>query len=120
MFRPIEGAPPDVLAFDSVGVITHADYESFIFPTVEARLRDYGCIRIVSRYGPEFSHFSRRAAFTDAMAYNEYGKHVERFALVTDMPDLEHLIRLVVPIDPSKFRAFRLNALDEAISWARS
>ncbi len=38
MLRFIEGLPPNVLAFEAVGKVTHEDYRTILIPKAEAMM----------------------------------------------------------------------------------
>ena len=68
MFRFIEGMPPDVLAIEAVGKVTHEDYRTILIPKAEAMMAK-GPIKIIYVIGKEFSGYDLEAL--GMMAHSE-------------------------------------------------
>jgi hypothetical protein len=56
MFELIEGIPPDVLAIEAVGNVTHADYRTILIPKAKAMMAK-GLIKMIFVIGKEFSGY---------------------------------------------------------------
>ncbi len=65
MFRVIDGLPPNVLAIEAVGKVTHEDYHNTLIPKAEAMMTE-GSIRMLYVIGKEFVGFGLRHCGTTA------------------------------------------------------
>jgi hypothetical protein len=59
MFKFIEGLPPDVMAIEATGKITHGDYHNTLIPKAEAMMAK-GPIRMLYVIGKEFTGLDAR------------------------------------------------------------
>lgn len=117
MLEPIDCAPPGIIAFDAKGVVSEADYRNVIYASAQEAVKNQGELRMLMRLGPEFRHYSRRAALLDAMMANEYGPHIRRFAVVSDFDGLKHLAKRVAETVGIELGLFRLNEMEKAFEW---
>ena len=60
MFKFIEGMPPDVMAIEAIGKITHEDYRNTFIPKAEAMM-DKGPIKLLYVIGKDFAGFEAAA-----------------------------------------------------------
>ena len=58
MFKFIEGLPPDVMAIEASGKVTHEDYRNTLIPKAEAMMAK-GPIRMLYVIGRDFTGMSR-------------------------------------------------------------
>jgi hypothetical protein len=58
MIKFLKGLPPDVLAFEATGQVTHADYRDLLVPKAEAMM-GHGPVKVLYVIGPEFTGFDR-------------------------------------------------------------
>ena len=59
MFKFIEGLPPDVMAIEASGKVTHEDYRNTLIPKAEAMMAK-GPIRMLYVIGKDFTGLSLR------------------------------------------------------------
>ena len=64
MLKLIEGLPPDVLAIEAVGKVTHEDYRGMLIPKAEAMMAK-GPIKMLYVVGKEFTGFELEALWDD-------------------------------------------------------
>ena len=117
MFRPIETAPPGIVAFSAEGKITDSDYKSVLIPAVDAAVKAHGKARILIRFGPEFEGYTAHAMLDDAVFGTAHYTAFRRIAMVTDVDWLASTMRLFAPFIPGKMRVFPLAGQDEAMAW---
>ena len=61
MFRLLRDMPPDVLAVEAVGKVTHEDYRTILIPKAEAMLAT-GPIKMIYVIGKDFSGYDLEAS----------------------------------------------------------
>ena len=66
MFKFIEGLPPDVLAIEASGKVTHEDYRDTLIPKAEAMMAK-GPIRMLYVIGKDFTGFELEALWDDSV-----------------------------------------------------
>ena len=64
MFKLIEGLPPDMMAIEAVGEVTHEDYRNTLIPKAEAMMAK-GPIKMLYVVGSEFTGFDLEALWDD-------------------------------------------------------
>jgi hypothetical protein len=65
MFKFIEGLPPDVIAIEAIGQITHKDYHDTLVPKAESMMAS-GPVRMLYVIGNEFTGFDLEALWDDS------------------------------------------------------
>ena len=63
MFKIIEGLPPDVLAIEASGKVTHDDYRDTLIPKAEAMIAKWP-IKMLYVIGEDFTGFDHQALLT--------------------------------------------------------
>lgn len=85
MIDLITDLPRSLVGFVGSGQVTASDYESVLIPAVEAKLKQYGKIRILYHLGPAFAGFSATAMWDDAEVGIGHLNAWEKIAIVTDV-----------------------------------
>ncbi len=116
MFRLIEGLPPDVLAVEAVGEVTHEDYRGILIPKAEAMMAK-GPIKVIYVVGAEFKAFDLEALWDDGTFGIRHWNDFSHVAVVTDLPWLRSMAGLFAPFMPARVRIFKLAALSDAKKW---
>ena len=116
MFTAIGNPPPGVLAIEAIGKVTEADYRSWM-PVLREAITTHGSIRLLARFGPEYTHTTRRGMLWDAMSVDALGAGITRFAMLTDHELIRMTFEQVFPLPKDDRRVFASAALDEAWAW---
>ena len=66
MFKIIEGLPPDVMAIEASGNVTHKDYRDVVIPRAEAMMAK-GPVRLLYVTGKDFTGFEPEALWDDSV-----------------------------------------------------
>jgi|SRR5271166_605639 len=83
MFKSLGGLPPDVMAIEAIGNVTHDDYRSTLIPKAEAMMAK-GPIRTLYVIGEKFTGFGREALWDDTVFGFKHWHDFIRIAEVTD------------------------------------
>ena len=116
MFRIIEGMPPDVLAIEATGKITHEDYHNTLIPKAEAMMAK-GPIRMLYVIGKQFAGFELEALWDDGKLGLKHWHDFSHIAVVADQPWLRAAVAVFTPFFHGDVRMFRLTELDTAKTW---
>ena len=116
MFELIEGMPPDVLAIEAVGKVTHEDYWTILIPKAEAMMAK-GPIKMIYVIGEGFSGFDLEALWDDGAFGIKHWREFKRIAVVVDLVWLRASISMFAPFFPAKVRLFNLSELSAAKDW---
>jgi hypothetical protein len=84
MLRIIEGLPPQVLAIEAVGEVTHEDYSDVLIPRAEAMIAG-GPVRMMYVVGAEFKNFDLEALWDDGAFGIKHWRDFSHVAVVTDI-----------------------------------
>ncbi len=116
MLLPIEGLPPDVLALQASGKVTHEDYRDNLIPRAEALMMQ-GPIRMLYVLGADFSLIEPAAMWDDGVFGVRHWHDFKRVAVVTDVGWIRAAISLFRPIFPCEFKLFASADLGAAKKW---
>ena len=118
MFRFMDGMPPDVLAIEATGKVTHEDYENTLIPRVEAMLAK-GPIRMLYVIGKEFTGFELEALWDDSNLGLKHWRDFSQVAVVADQVWLRAAVSMFMPFFHGEVRVFGLSQLPAAKDWIR-
>ena len=116
MFRFIAGMPPNVLAIEASGKVTHEDYRNTLIPKVEAMLA-MGPIRMLYVIGKEFTGFELEALWDDGNLGLEHWHDFSHIAVVADQVWLRAAVSMFMPLFHGEVRTFGLSQLPAAKDW---
>ena len=116
MFKFIEGLPPNVMAIEATGKVTHDDYQSTFIPKAEAMLAQ-GPISMLYVIGKEFKGFELEALWDDSVFGIKHWHDFSHIAIVTDNAWLRAMVNMFKPFFHGEVLLFRLSALPAAIHW---
>jgi hypothetical protein len=116
MFRFIEGLPPDVLAVEATGKVTHSDYRDTLIPKAEAMMAK-GPVRMLYVIGKEFTGFELEALWDDSAFGFKHWYDFSRIAVVTDHTWMRAMIHMFKPFFHGEVRLFELSGLTAAKDW---
>lgn len=119
MFKFIEGLPPDVLAIEASGKVTHEDYRDTLAPRAEAMMAK-GPIRMLYVIGGEFTGFALEALWDDGALGLKHWNAFRRIAVVTDHAWIKASVGMFKPFFPAEVRLFDLAELPTAEDWIKA
>jgi len=119
MFRFIAGMPPNVLAVEATGKVTHEDYQNTLIPKVEAMLTK-GPIRMLYVIGKEFTGFELEALWDDGNVGFKHWRDFSHVAVVADQAWLRAAVKMFTPFFHGEVRTFGLSQLPAAKDWIMS
>jgi hypothetical protein len=116
MFKFIEGMPPDVLAIEAIGKVTHEDYQTILIPMAEAMMAK-GPIKMIYIIGKEFTGYNLEALWDDGAFGIKHWREFKRIAVVADLVWLRASISMFAPFFSAEVRLFNLPELSAAKDW---
>jgi hypothetical protein len=116
MFKLIEGLPPDVLAIEAAGKVTHEDYRGTLIPKAEAMMAK-GPIKMLYVIGKEFTGYELEAMWDDGAFGIKHWREFRQVAVVADQAWLRAAVSMFTPFFPAEVRLFALAELSEAKDW---
>jgi len=116
MFKFIEGLPPEVIAIEAVGQVTHEDYRNTFVPTAEAMMAG-GPVRMLYVIGNEFTGFDLQALWDDGAFGAKHWHDFSRIAVVTDHTSICTVVGMCKPFFHGEVRLFGLVDLPDAKRW---
>ncbi len=115
MFTFLSDFPPDVLAVEASGPITHADYEQ-LNPKAEAMMGK-GPVKAFYVIDDDASELSPRAFWDDQVFTIRHWRDFSHLALVTDQAWVRGAARLFGPFFPAKMKVFGKAEWAAAKDW---
>jgi hypothetical protein len=116
MFKFIEGLPPDVLAIEASGKVTHGDYRNTLIPKAEAMMTK-GPIRMLYVIGQDFTGFELEALWDDSVFGIRHWHDFSHIAVVTDHAWVTAMVNMFKPFFHGDVRLFGLAKLPAAKDW---
>ena len=121
MITVLNGFPDNALGVDYIGHVTAEDYGSVLVPEIEKRLKRFGGVRLLVRFGSEFESLAPSAVWSDTKLGLSHWSEFSRIAVVSDVTWLRDAVLIFRPIirypvkifDDSKFEAARGWLLEE-------
>ncbi|UDY34481.1 SpoIIAA family protein [Dermatobacter hominis] len=115
MITQLDDLPDGVIGFSYSGEVHAADYESVMFPVVDAAAKA-GPLRIVVVF-EDFRKMSSGASWEDLKMGTEHLRGWKRIAVVTDLDWMDHLVAVFGWMSPGKVRTFPLAEREQAVAW---
>jgi hypothetical protein len=116
MLKLIEGMPPDVLAIEAIGKVTHEDYRTTLIPKAEAMMSN-GAIKMLYVIREEFTGYELEALWDDGAFGIKHWREFKRIAVVADLVWLRASISMFAPFFSAEVRLFNLPELSAAKDW---
>ena len=107
MFKLIEDLPPDVLAIEATGKVTHEDYQNFLIPKAEAMMAK-GPVKLLYVAGEGFDGYELEALWDDSAFGVKHWHDFARIAVVADQTWLRAAVTMFKPFFPCEVRLFKL------------
>jgi SpoIIAA-like len=116
MFKLIEGLPPNVLAVEATGKVTHEDYRDILIPRAEA-LMGQGKLKMLYALDSDVSGFELEAIWDDASFGARHWSGFDAVAIVTDIGWIRAAVTMFTPLIPAKVKLFGLAEMAQAKEW---
>ncbi|HTI01536.1 MAG TPA: STAS/SEC14 domain-containing protein [Acidisoma sp.] len=116
MFILIEGMPPDVMAIEASGEVTHEDYRDTLIPQAEAMIAK-GPAKMIYIIGKDFKGFKLGAMWDDTVFGIKHWHDFSHVAVVADQAWLRTMITIFKPFVHGELRLFSLSELPAAKDW---
>ena len=116
MLKLIEGMPPDVLAIEAIGKVTHEDYRTTLIPKAEAMMSN-GAIKMLYVIREEFTGYELEALWDDGAFGIKHWREFKRIAVVADQAWMRAAISMFAPFFPAEVRLFDLSEFSAAQVW---
>ena len=118
MIRLLGDMPVGVVGLEAVDDVEKKDYENVVVPAIEKAIAEHGKVRLVYVLGHEFDEYEGDAVWEDLKLGVTHPTAFERIAVVTDARWAKPAMRVFSVLWPGQARAFALDELDAATSWA--
>lgn len=106
-----------ILEIELSGTLTADDYRDTLIPAMDEAAASLGRLRLLLRFGGDFSGFTARAAWADAKLGMRHWSGFERIAVVTDTDWIENMVQVMGFVMPGAVETFDGDELDEARRW---
>ncbi len=116
MFKFIEDLPPDVMAIEAIGQVTHEDYRNMLIPKAKAMMAK-GPIKMLYVVGAAFTGFDLEALWDDSALGIKHWHDFSHIAVVTDHAWLSTAVSMFKPFFHGEVRLFGLSELPAAKDW---
>jgi hypothetical protein len=120
MLRQLAGLPTNVATLDAVGTVTADDYKTVFAPLVDRVRRTGERLRLLYRFGPEFTRLTPGALWADTRLGIGYLPVLDGCALVSDIPWIREPTRGLASWMPCPVRVYDNDQLDQAAAWLAS
>ena len=117
MIRLLSDMPTGVLGFEAVDDVEKEDYENVIVPAINQAIAQFGKVRLVYVFGPEFDDYEGESVWEDLKLGLGNPTAFERVAIVTDARWAGPAIKLLSVLWPGQARAFALSERESAKRW---
>lgn len=117
MITLIKDLPDNIIGFKYEGEITSDDYETVLYPAIEAGLKRSKELRVLCQMAEDLEEIDFGAAWDDTKIGLRYFKDWEKIAFVSDRKWLNRSIVAMGFLMPGHVRTYTNKELDEAIKW---
>ena len=117
MITALADFPPDVLAFECKGHVSHQDYEQILIPAVKNALQEHEKVRLFYKIGEDFTGIDPLAVWEDFYVGVSHLRRWERMAVVTDVAWIAQAIRAFGFLLPGELKIFALKDEAAARDW---
>ena len=119
MITVLNGFPDNALGVDYIGHVTAEDYGSVLVPEIEKRLKRFGGVRLLVRFGSEFESLAPSAVWSDTKLGLSHWSEFSRIAVVSDIDWVRQSAKLFSPLLRGQVHVFSNDELDEAKHWIK-
>jgi hypothetical protein len=117
MFTPIEGLPVGAIGFEATGLVTTADRETVLEPTIDWALAEGGKIKLLYLAGPDFAGYDEGEPLDDAVFGTRHFTDFEKIAFVADDGPYDRAVHALDGLMPAMLRIFPTCELEAAKEW---
>ena len=117
MFRAIEGMPAGSIGFAASGMVTMADRENVLGPTIDWALEETGKVKLLYVAGPEFDGYEEGSLLDDAVFGTRHFTDFEKIAFVTEDGPYDRAVSAMKGLMPTALKVFRTREIDAAKKW---
>lgn len=117
MIALIENMPDDIVAFKCENEVTATDYETVLFPAVEAASKKSKDLKVLWQMGENFKGFKFGALKDDMELGLKYFRDWKKIAFVSDKEWMNHAVKAFGFLVPAKVKTFENKSMSEAIKW---
>lgn len=118
MLKFLDNLPQNTVGLEVNGEVTKDEYDSIVVPKMEQLANQQGEINYIVVLKSGITSFTTGVWWDDfKMAVKHYSKW-NKIAVVTDQQLVENVTNIFGFVFPGQHRVFKLNELDEAITWA--
>lgn len=117
MITLIKNIPDDIIGFSYDDEVTAADYETVVFPRVEAAEKKNKDLKVLLRLSENFTGFNLGAMKDDLEIGLKYFRDWKKIAFVSDKEWMNHTVKAFGFLMPAKVRTFENKEMNEAIKW---
>lgn len=108
---------PDVVAVEASDKITKEDYEKELVPILKEAKEKQQKINFLFFMGPTFQRYSIGAIWEDLKLSFKYLRTFGKCAVVTDVPRIRRLFKMITPLVPFPVNVYSNEFMDGAIKW---
>lgn len=120
MIEVLKDFPDNVAAFACHGHITKQDYATVLVPAVEQGLKNHDKVRLYYETAADFAGIDPSAAWEDTKVGIGHLLRWERFAVVTDVEWIKHMVHFFSFLMPGTTKLFTLADAAQARQWIRA
>lgn len=119
MIELIPDLPDNVLGFRGRGIITGQDYETVVYPAVDAYFSQHHSegARVLYWLNEDFEGYEAAALWDDAMLGFKHPIGWKKIAVVSDTDWIKKISLMVEHVMLGHFRLFPTQAMDAAKHW---
>jgi hypothetical protein len=119
MLKFVGDLPPDVLAIEAIGKVTHDDYRNILIPKAEEMMAK-GPIRMLYVIGKEFTGFKPEALWDDSVFGFKHWHDFICIAVVTDHAWIWAAVGMLKPFFHAEVQRFSLSEIAVAKTGSQS
>ena len=117
MFTAIEGMPQGAIGFAASGMVTMADREDVLEPTLEWAIERNGKVRLLYVAGPEVDGYEEGVPLDDAVFGTRHFTDFDKIAFVADDGPYDRAVHALEGLMPAALRVFKTRELAAAKAW---
>lgn len=117
MITLIENMPDSIIGYRYEDEVTAADYETVVFPAVDAAVKKSKDLKVLCQLSENFKGFKLGALKDDMEIGLKYFKDWKKIAFVSDKEWMNHAVKAFGFLVPARVRTFENKDMDAAIKW---
>jgi hypothetical protein len=117
MFTTIEGLPDGAIGVMASGLITSADRESVLEPTIADALSARGKVKLLYCTAPDFIGYDKGTVLDDAVFGTRHFTDFSKIAFVAEAGPYDRAVNALDGLMPADVRTFRTDEIEAAKEW---